>query len=42
MLDKIKFNQVIIFVKSVKYANKLDQLLRNDGFPSVSIHSEMS
>jgi superfamily II DNA/RNA helicase len=35
------FNQVIIFVKSVKYAIKLDEVLRDASFPSISIHREL-
>jgi superfamily II DNA/RNA helicase len=33
---------VIVFVKSVAYAIKLDEILRKDNFPSVSIHRELA
>ncbi len=35
------FNQVIIFVKSVSYAIKLDEVLRKSNFPSISIHRDL-
>ena len=38
LLDSLMFNQVIVFVSSVKYAIKLDEILRNAGFPSIAIH----
>lgn len=36
------FNQVIIFVKSVQFAIKLDEILKSDNFPSISIHSGLT
>ena len=41
LLDAIQFNQVIIFVKSVKRADVLNDLLIKNGFPSVCIHSRL-
>jgi ATP-dependent RNA helicase UAP56/SUB2 len=35
------FNQVIVFVRSVQYAIKLDEILRKDNFPSISIHRDL-
>lgn len=32
------FNQVIVFVSSIKYAVKLDEILKKEGFPSIAIH----
>lgn len=42
LLDSLMFNQVIIFVKNVKYAIKLDEILRRDNFPSISIHRDLN
>jgi ATP-dependent RNA helicase UAP56/SUB2 len=39
LLDKLEFNQVVIFVKSVSRANALDKLLGECNFPSICIHS---
>jgi len=36
------FNQVIIFVKSVDFAIKLDEILRRDNFPSICIHRDLT
>lgn len=41
LLDQLQFNQVIIFVKSVKYAKKLAEVLNKQLFPTKAIHSEM-
>jgi ATP-dependent RNA helicase UAP56/SUB2 len=41
LLDSLMFNQVIIFVRSVQRAIKLDEILRKDTFPSVCIHSDI-
>lgn len=41
LLDSLMFNQVIIFVKSVLFAIKLDEVLRKDNFPSVAVHSDL-
>lgn len=42
LLDKLEFNQVIIFVKSVSRAIALDKLLNQCGFPSIAIHAALS
>lgn len=42
LLDELEFNQVIIFVKSTLRATELDKLLRECGFPSISVHSGVS
>lgn len=41
LLDSLMFNQVIVFVKSIPHAIKLDEILRRDKFPSISIHREL-
>lgn len=41
LLDSLMFNQVIIFVDKVRRAQKLDEILRKDGFPSICIHGEL-
>jgi ATP-dependent RNA helicase UAP56/SUB2 len=41
LLDKLEFNQVVIFVKSVNRAQALSDLLKQAGFPSTCIHSAM-
>jgi ATP-dependent RNA helicase UAP56/SUB2 len=41
LLDALEFNQVIIFVKSVKRAQQLDELLRECNFPSICISGRM-
>ncbi|ORY79806.1 ATP-dependent RNA helicase uap56 [Protomyces lactucae-debilis] len=38
LLDSLEFNQVVIFVKSVRRAEELDRLLRECNFPSIAIH----
>lgn len=40
MLDSLEFNQVVIFVKSVKRALALDGLLNECNFPSMTLHPE--
>mmetsp|Transcript_26217 Transcript_26217/g.68453 ORF Transcript_26217/g.68453 Transcript_26217/m.68453 type:complete len:365 (-) Transcript_26217:134-1228(-) len=40
MLDNLEFNQVVIFVKSVKRALALDGLLNECNFPSMTLHPE--
>merc|ERR1711920_737179 len=40
MLDTLEFNQVVIFVKSVKRALALDGLLNECNFPSMTLHPE--
>lgn len=42
LLDKLEFNQVIIFVKSTHRATELDKLLRECSFPSIAVHSGVS
>merc|ERR1712032_404563 len=39
MLDVLEFNQVVIFVKSVKRALALDGLLQECNFPSMTLHN---
>lgn len=41
ILDKLEFNQVVIFVKSVSRAIELNKLLLESGFPSIDIHSNI-
>jgi ATP-dependent RNA helicase UAP56/SUB2 len=41
LIDQLEFNQVIIFVKSVAYANKLSEILNKNTLPSKAIHSEI-
>lgn len=41
ILDKLEFNQVVIFVKSVSRAIELNKLLLESGFPSIDIHSQI-
>mmetsp|Transcript_67162 Transcript_67162/g.108163 ORF Transcript_67162/g.108163 Transcript_67162/m.108163 type:complete len:438 (-) Transcript_67162:206-1519(-) len=38
LLDVLEFNQVVIFVKSVKRALALDGLLQEQNFPSMTLH----
>ncbi|KAI3995147.1 hypothetical protein MKX01_031949 [Papaver californicum] len=42
LLDALDFNQVVIFVKSVRRAAELNKLLEECNFPSICIHSGMS
>lgn len=42
LLDSLMFNQVIIFVTQVKYAIKLDEILRKENFPSIAVHRELA
>jgi ATP-dependent RNA helicase UAP56/SUB2 len=42
LLDVLDFNQVVIFVKSVRRAIELDKLLKECNFPSLSIHGDLS
>jgi ATP-dependent RNA helicase UAP56/SUB2 len=39
LLDKLEFNQVIIFVKSTARCTELDRLLQECNFPSIAVHS---
>lgn len=41
LLDALEFNQVIIFVKSVQRCTALAQLLLEQNFPAITIHSGM-
>lgn len=41
LLDCLDFNQVIIFTKEVKYAEKLTEVLTNESFPAKAVHSRM-
>ena len=42
LLDILDFNQVIIFVKSVKRCEALLDLLTKNGFPAIAMHGGMS
>lgn len=42
LLDALEFNQVVIFVKSIHRCIVLSQLLVEQNFPSIEIHSAMS
>jgi ATP-dependent RNA helicase UAP56/SUB2 len=42
LLDKIEFNQVIIFTKSVERCQALRQQLQSLQFPAAAIHSAMT
>jgi ATP-dependent RNA helicase UAP56/SUB2 len=41
LLDALDFNQVIIFVKEQKHAQKLCDVINNEGFPSIACYSGM-
>merc|ERR1711900_79981 len=41
LLDALEFNQVVIFVKSVRRCAELDKLLQECNFPSICIHSRL-
>lgn len=41
LLDDLDFNQVIIFVKTQEYAKKLNEIIKNTGFPSAACYSSM-
>jgi len=41
LLDELEFNQIVIFVSSVKRAKVLNGLLKDGNFPSICIHSGM-
>jgi len=41
LLDALEFNQVVIFVRSVKRATELNKLLQDCNFPSFAIHGGM-
>ncbi|EZG79806.1 DEAD-box ATP-dependent RNA helicase [Gregarina niphandrodes] len=42
LLDRLEFNQVIIFVRSVSRAVALDNLLNECSFPSIAIHGGLT
>lgn len=42
LLDALEFNQVVIFVKSVQRCIALNQLLKEQNFPSIDIHRGMN
>lgn len=42
LLDALEFNQVVIFVKSVKRCKELNQLLIECNFPSIAIYGGLS
>jgi ATP-dependent RNA helicase UAP56/SUB2 len=41
LLDALDFNQVIIFVKEQKHAQKLCEVINKEGFPSIACYSSM-
>jgi len=41
LMDALDFNQVVIFVASVRRAKELNQLLMECNFPSMAIHSDL-
>jgi len=41
LLDALEFNQVVVFVSSVRRASELNKVLADCNFPSISIHSGM-
>jgi len=41
LLDSLEFNQVVVFVSSVRRASELNKVLSDCNFPSISIHSGM-
>ena len=38
LLDALEFNQVVVFVSKVERANALNQLLKENSFPSITVH----
>ena len=42
LLDKLEFNQVVIFVKNVQRCSALCRLLTEQNFPAVEIHRGMA
>lgn len=34
-MDDIEFNQVIVFTQKCKYADKLNEIISGEGFPSI-------
>lgn len=41
LLDNLDFNQVIVFAKTQLYAQKLNEIVRKEGFPSVACYRNM-
>jgi len=41
LLDNLDFNQVIVFAKTQLYAQKLNEIVRKEGFPSVACFRSM-
>ena len=41
ILDKVDFNQVIIFVKNIKRCKEINKLLNKCHFPSIAIHGDL-
>eukprot|EP00730_Choanoeca_flexa_P016077 TRINITY_DN7527_c0_g1_i1.p1 TRINITY_DN7527_c0_g1~~TRINITY_DN7527_c0_g1_i1.p1 ORF type:complete len:423 (+),score=180.03 TRINITY_DN7527_c0_g1_i1:188-1456(+) len=41
LLDALEFNQVVIFLKSVRRCKLLNKLLQEQNFPSIEIHGSM-
>lgn len=42
LLNKLQYNQVVIFVSSIKTANEVMELLtKKEKFPAICIHSDM-
>lgn len=41
LLDNLDFNQVIVFTKTQQYAEKLNELVRQEGFPSVACYRDL-
>lgn len=41
-LDALEFNQVVIFVRTKNRAEKLKDILEKNGFPCLTMHSDMS
>jgi ATP-dependent RNA helicase UAP56/SUB2 len=41
LLDALDFNQVVIFVSSVRRASELNKILNENNFPATTIHSDM-
>ena len=42
ILDKVEFDQVLIFVNSIERCLRLTDLLKDQNFPAIDMHSGMS
>ena len=42
ILDKVEFDQVLIFVNSIDRCLRLTDLLKDQNFPAIDMHSGMS